>query len=99
MSATIQDDPHRSPPTLQDDAREILKPGRHPPSTYSYSVDEWRAAARLALYEDDTSELALMLDDDATEPGARLDLTEQVTRAKHDLGAARWAQLDREWAP
>jgi len=85
----------RDDPTLRDDAREILKPGRYPPNTYSYSVDEWRAAARLALYEGDTSELALMLDDDATEPW--LDLAEQVSRAKQDMGAARWAQLDREW--
>ena len=95
MSMTIQDDAHRSPPTLQDDAREILKPGRYPPSTYNYSVDEWRAAARLALYEDDTSELALMLADDATEPW--LALAEQVRCAKDAMGAARWDQLDREW--
>lgn len=52
---------------LTDTARAILKPGTYPPNTYSYSVEEWRDAARRAL-EGDTEDLNEMLEDDAREP-------------------------------
>lgn len=47
---------------IADDARAILKPGAYPPSTYRFSRNEWRDAARQALAGDDT-ELVYMLED------------------------------------
>lgn len=52
---------------LLADARRILLPGRYPPNTFTFTVEEWQDAARLAL-EGDTVGLEHMLEDDAAEP-------------------------------